>query len=65
VGVLSDGRLVAEGAPDDLTRQAEAESDRTLEDVFLEVTSEDPAEDAAGGAVGGGAGPATEGSPDA
>jgi len=65
VGVLSDGRLVAEGAPDDLTRQAEAESDRTLEDVFLEVTSEDPAEDAAGGAVGGGAGRAPEGSPDA
>jgi ABC-2 type transport system ATP-binding protein len=65
VGVLYDGRLVAEGAPDDLTRQAEAETDRTLEDVFLEVTSEDPAEDATGGAVGGGAGRAPEGSPDA
>ena len=65
VGVLYDGRLVAEGAPDDMTRQAETETDRTLEDVFLEVTSEDPAEDAAGGAGGGDAGRATEGSPDA
>ncbi len=67
VGVLYDGRLVAEGSPDDLTRQAEAETDRTLEDVFLEVTSEDPAEDAddTGGAVGEGTARTREESPDA
>ncbi|MFC7235591.1 ABC transporter ATP-binding protein [Halosegnis marinus] len=48
VGVLYDGRLVAEGAPADLKRRADdAEpGDRTLEDVFLEVTAEDPASDA-------------------
>ncbi|WP_136717331.1 ABC transporter ATP-binding protein [Halorientalis salina] len=49
VGVLSDGRLVAEGPPADLKRQAEAETEegpgRSLEDVFLDVTSEDPATD--------------------
>jgi ABC-2 type transport system ATP-binding protein len=49
VGVLSDGRLVAEGAPADLKDQAADEPGRTLEDVFLEVTSEDPAEEGAGG----------------
>ncbi|RXK47470.1 ABC transporter ATP-binding protein [Halorientalis pallida] len=50
VGVLYDGRLVAEGPPGDLKRQADAgesTDERTLEDVFLEVTSEDPAADEA------------------
>jgi ABC-2 type transport system ATP-binding protein len=49
VGVLSEGRLVAEGPPADLKQQVEtgggagaAEAGRTLEDVFLDVTSEDP-----------------------
>ncbi|MFC4550483.1 MULTISPECIES: ABC transporter ATP-binding protein [Halorussus] len=41
VGVLSDGSLVAEDAPERLTSRAEDE--RTLEDVFLAVTSEEPA----------------------
>ena len=41
VGVLSDGSLVAEDAPNRLTSRAEDE--RTLEDVFLAVTSEEPA----------------------
>ncbi|MFD1585870.1 ABC transporter ATP-binding protein [Halorientalis brevis] len=62
VGVLSDGRLVAEGPPADLKRQAEAGvtegTGRTLEDVFLDVTSEDPATED-------GAAVATEGSTDA
>ena len=55
VGVLYDGQLVAEGPPGDLKRQADAgpggdaggAGERTLEDVFLEVTSEDPAADEA------------------
>ncbi|WP_336328949.1 MULTISPECIES: ABC transporter ATP-binding protein [unclassified Haloarcula] len=42
VGVLYDGDLVAEGAPDDLTGSVESGS--TLEDVFLDVTSERPGE---------------------
>lgn len=40
VGVLYDADLVAEGSPDELTEGVEAGS--TLEDVFLEVTSEQP-----------------------
>ncbi len=40
VGVLYDGRLVAEGSPAELTDGVEAGS--TLEDVFLEVTEESP-----------------------
>jgi len=49
VGVLSDGRLVAEGPPTDLKRRAEGDDagDRTLEEVFLEVTAEDPASETA------------------
>lgn len=45
VGVLADGRLVAEGPPAELKRRAEGEDggDRTLEEVFLAVTAEDPA----------------------
>ena len=40
VGVLYDGELVAEGSPAELTEGVETGS--TLEDVFLEVTSEQP-----------------------
>ncbi|WP_254829623.1 ABC transporter ATP-binding protein [Haloglomus salinum] len=45
VGVLADGRLVAEGPPSELKRRVEGDGagDRTLEEVFLEVTAEDPA----------------------
>lgn len=38
VGVLYDGELVAEGAPDTLTERVEAGEEGSLEDVFLEVT---------------------------
>jgi ABC-2 type transport system ATP-binding protein len=41
VGVLFDGDLVAQGAPADLKQRVEAGGERTLEDVFLEVTSEE------------------------
>jgi ABC-2 type transport system ATP-binding protein len=40
VGVLDDGRLVAEGTPAALTRRAEQGAERSLEDVFLDVTDE-------------------------
>jgi len=40
VGVLYNGELVAEGAPDTLTERAEAGEESTLEDVFLEVTDD-------------------------
>ncbi len=40
VGVLNEGRLVAEGAPDDLKRQAERGEGTSLEDVFLSVTAD-------------------------
>jgi ABC-2 type transport system ATP-binding protein len=51
VGVLADGRLVAEGPPSDLKRRAEGDEagGRTLEEVFLEVTAEDPAADESAG----------------
>jgi len=45
VGVLSDGRLVAEGSPAELTRRAESgheDGDGSLEDVFLDVTAGAP-----------------------
>jgi ABC-2 type transport system ATP-binding protein len=45
VGVLHDGRLVAEGPPEELKARAERSgsgSGSTLEDAFLAVTSEDP-----------------------
>jgi ABC-2 type transport system ATP-binding protein len=38
VGVLYDGSLVTEGPPDALKQRAETGDERTLEDVFLEVT---------------------------
>ena len=40
VGVLHRGRLVAEGAPADLTRRAEQGESSSLEDVFLAVTED-------------------------
>ena len=62
VGVLHEGRLVAEGTPEELTRRAESGEAGTLETAFLDVTSEDPsgtrdrsetsAERGAGGASG-------------
>jgi len=67
VGVLYDGRLVAEGSPAELTDGVEAGS--TLEDVFLEVTEESPegggspaAIDARSGRGDSGTGPAAMGS---
>ena len=44
VGVLYEGSLVAEDSPERLTHRAEAE--RSLEDVFLDVTSERPVAEA-------------------
>jgi ABC-2 type transport system ATP-binding protein len=41
VGVLSDGRLVAEGPPEELQRRAEG-GEGSLEDVFLSVTRDAP-----------------------
>ena len=45
VGILYDGRLVAEDSPNQLTQRAETGETRTLEEAFLEITSSDPAED--------------------
>ena len=45
VGILYDGQLVAEDAPETLTQRAETGDTQTLEDVFLELTSTDPAAD--------------------
>ncbi|KAB7519424.1 ATP-binding cassette domain-containing protein [Halosegnis rubeus] len=46
VGVLSDGQLVAEGSPGDLKRRVDADTgDKTLEDVFLDVTETAPDEE--------------------
>jgi len=44
VGVLHEGALVAEGAPDELTARMESETGSTLEDVFLAVTADHAAE---------------------
>ena len=41
VGILYKGNLVAEGHPSDLASHREIDEGRTLEDVFLEVTTED------------------------
>jgi len=40
VGVLHEGRLVAEGAPGELTRKAESGESKSLEDVFIQVTDD-------------------------
>jgi len=45
VGVLHDGRLVAEGPPEVLKRQAASGERRSLEDAFLEVTDDPTAAD--------------------
>nr|WP_240452096.1 ABC transporter ATP-binding protein [Halostella salina] len=41
VGILYDGDLVAEGHPRELTSRKAIDEEQTLEDVFLEVTTED------------------------
>jgi ABC-2 type transport system ATP-binding protein len=51
VGVLDDGRLVAEGPPTDLKARAERGTESTLEDVFLSVTA-DHDEEVAGARAG-------------
>jgi ABC-2 type transport system ATP-binding protein len=40
VGVLDDGRLVAEGSPRELSATVERGEDSSLEDVFLAVTAD-------------------------
>lgn len=40
IGVLHEGRLVAEGSPVDLKHRAETGEERTLEQAFLEVTAD-------------------------
>ncbi|MEF8785279.1 MAG: ABC transporter ATP-binding protein [Haloarculaceae archaeon] len=48
VGVLNEGRLVAEGSPTSLKRRAERGESSSLEDVFLSVTADhadEPADD--------------------
>lgn len=40
IGVLNEGRLVAEGAPAELTATVERGGDSSLEDVFLAVTAD-------------------------
>lgn len=42
VGVIHDGRLVAEGSPEGLKRRAETGEQRSLEDAFLDVTHDTP-----------------------
>ena len=44
VGILYDGQLVAEDAPETLTQRAETEEEQTLEDVFLELTTDSAAD---------------------
>ncbi|WP_115865309.1 ABC transporter ATP-binding protein [Halorussus litoreus] len=46
VGILYEGRLVAEDAPHVLTQRAETGETQTLEDVFLELTGTESAPDA-------------------
>jgi ABC-2 type transport system ATP-binding protein len=41
VGILYEGRLVQSGTPDDLLERLEVGADSTLEDVFLEVTTDE------------------------
>ncbi|ELZ94511.1 ABC-type transport system ATP-binding protein [Haloferax mucosum ATCC BAA-1512] len=41
VGVLFDGKLVAEGSPDEVKSRVETGGESTLEDAFLAVTSAD------------------------
>lgn len=39
VGILYDGELVAEGSPDELKERMKTDTESSLEDVFLEVTT--------------------------
>ncbi len=48
VGVIHEGRLVAEGAPEELKRRAETGEQRSLEDAFLDVTHDTPELDVPG-----------------
>jgi len=48
VGILYEGELVAEGPPDELTERMETGAESTLEDVFLEVTTDDAYMDESG-----------------
>jgi ABC-2 type transport system ATP-binding protein len=41
VGILYDGRLVTEGSPKDLKNRVRTADENTLEDVFLEVTTDE------------------------
>lgn len=41
VGVLSDGRFVAEGPPEEVTARMEGDDEGSLEDVFVELTTGD------------------------
>ena len=41
VGILYDGRLITEGPPGDLEDRVETTDQNTLEDVFLEVTTDE------------------------
>lgn len=41
VGILYDGSLVTEGPPDALKERMETDTESTLEDVFLEVTTDE------------------------
>jgi ABC-2 type transport system ATP-binding protein len=45
VGVSHDGRLVAEGSPDELKARAQRADDADLETVFLEATRDDQTEE--------------------
>ncbi len=45
VGILYDGELVAEGSPDELKKRMEGGMESTLEDIFLEVTTDEADED--------------------
>lgn len=42
IGVLHDGRLVAEGPPDELKQRIESNEEPTLENAFLEITMDSP-----------------------
>ncbi|SFG91071.1 ABC-2 type transport system ATP-binding protein [Halopelagius inordinatus] len=48
VGVLFEGRLVAEGAPEDVKARAETGERASLEDAFLEITGDGDARRTAG-----------------
>jgi ABC-2 type transport system ATP-binding protein len=41
VGILYNGRLVTEGSPKDLKNRVRTADENTLEDVFLEVTTDE------------------------